>query len=233
MSLSDSDEEVAQAPIRQKKRQRTSDVTDPYHGPWLIRPAGYEDRKGILDMLSESFAPFKDKYPPAAYEATVMNMETLTERMKEQHVLVAVSGRGVLGSVSWYLVPGKNEKEAHIRGMGILKDQQGSGLAQDLLARVEEDVLRVASVEVISLDTTDVLQRAQAFYVRMGYKRTGNVQDFHGIEIIEFVKQLPARTSTETASLEGGKKEGQDAGKKEDVNDDGGHEPFKTQAGTQ
>jgi len=42
----------------------------------------------------------------------------------------------------------------------------------------------------VGLDTTDPLARAIHFYEKQGYRRTGNVEDFFGMPLHQFVKEL-------------------------------------------
>lgn len=42
----------------------------------------------------------------------------------------------------------------------------------------------------LTLDTTRPLERAIAFYERRGYRPTGIVGDFYGMELIEYEKML-------------------------------------------
>jgi len=42
----------------------------------------------------------------------------------------------------------------------------------------------------LTLDTTEILKRAQNFYEKNGYKRTGKTGDFFGLIIYEFAKIL-------------------------------------------
>jgi ribosomal protein S18 acetylase RimI-like enzyme len=45
----------------------------------------------------------------------------------------------------------------------------------------------------VTLDTTRPLQRAIRFYERHGYRQTGRVSDFYGMELIEYAKELGGR----------------------------------------
>ena len=72
--------------------------------------------------------------------------------------------------------------------MAVLPECQGYGIADQLLERVEAELMKDCSR--ISLDTTEPLDRAMRFYERHGYRRSGKTQDFFGMTLIEYVKRF-------------------------------------------
>lgn len=79
--------------------------------------------------------------------------------------------------------------EGHLRGMAVLPDRQGSGLAGQLLERAESE-LRDLGCTRVTLDTTEPLKRAVRFYERHGYRATGRVTNFFGMPLYEYAKEL-------------------------------------------
>jgi ribosomal protein S18 acetylase RimI-like enzyme len=79
--------------------------------------------------------------------------------------------------------------EGHLRGMAVLPEFQGCGVADELLAAAEDE-LRTRACSRITLDTTGPLLRAMHFYAKHGYIRTGKVNDFFGMPLIEYAKSL-------------------------------------------
>jgi GNAT superfamily N-acetyltransferase len=73
--------------------------------------------------------------------------------------------------------------------MAVLGTWHGTGVATELILAVETE-LRVRGCSRISLDTTAVLQRAMRFYEKQGFRRSGRITDFFGMELIEYVKAL-------------------------------------------
>jgi GNAT superfamily N-acetyltransferase len=73
--------------------------------------------------------------------------------------------------------------------MEVRPEWQGSGVAQQLLASAEAE-LRSAGCKVITLDTTEPLQRATRFYQRNGFRPSGKVSSFFGMPLIEYMKSL-------------------------------------------
>jgi GNAT superfamily N-acetyltransferase len=151
-----------------------------------IRQARSEDAAGLLACLQEAFEPYRRDYTPDGFTDTTLTDETIRRRLREMHVLVAVTDRGdVIGTVGGVA----NGDEGHIRGMAVRPQSAGSGVATELLEAIE-GVLRARGCLRVTLDTTEPLQRAMRFYERNGYLRTGHIGDFFGMKLIEYAKQL-------------------------------------------
>ena len=67
---------------------------------WEIRRAQEADADAILQCLAVAFAPYRERYTPAAFADTVLDLSTLRARMQKMHVLVAVSDRQIVGTVA-------------------------------------------------------------------------------------------------------------------------------------
>ncbi len=111
--------------------------------------------------------------------------------MESMSILVAVTNGDIVGTVAYRVLDtGTSEKkDGHIRGMAVLPDQHGRGIA-DLLLRNAESELRALGCSRITLDTTAPLQRAIRFYEKNGFRRSGVVGDFFGMPLFEYVKEL-------------------------------------------
>jgi ribosomal protein S18 acetylase RimI-like enzyme len=151
-----------------------------------IRQATLQDVSGLLSCLHEAFEPYRNAYTPEGFTDTTLTDETVRRRLREMHVLVAVTARDdVVGTVGGIA----NGDEGHIRGMAVRLQWAGSGVANKLLDAVEGE-LRACGCTRVTLDTTEPLQRAMRFYEKHGYRRTGRVGDFFGMRLIEYAKQL-------------------------------------------
>ncbi len=64
--------------------------------------------------------------------------------------------------------------------MAVLPERRGTG----------EDWLRTRGYRQASLDTTEPLEAAIAFYEKHGSRRSGSVSDFFAMPLIEHVKHL-------------------------------------------
>ena len=117
----------------------------------------------------------------------MLTPETIRQRLATMCVFVATSQAGeIVGTVACNVV---NSEEGHVRGMAVRPAWHGAGLASELLASVESE-LRDRKCSRISLDTTAPLKRATRFYEKHGYRRSGKVTDFFGMQLFEYVKEL-------------------------------------------
>lgn len=95
-------------------------------------------------------------------------------------------GDNVIGTIGCGAIGGG---EGHIRGMAVLPEWHGRGIAEQLLHAAEEE-LGLQGCRRVTLDTTAPLKRATSFYKRNGYQATGRVQDFFGMQLYEYEKWL-------------------------------------------
>jgi GNAT superfamily N-acetyltransferase len=153
-----------------------------------VRKAQTADFQGILDCFQEAFAAYRSVYTPGAYQDTVVGPEALENRMATMCVFVAASSSGeVVGTVACSFV---GPDEGHVRGMAVRPAWHGVDVAGKLIRSVENE-LRAWGCARISLDATLPLRRAMRFYEKHGFRRSGRIGDFFGMELVEFVKTLP------------------------------------------
>jgi GNAT superfamily N-acetyltransferase len=173
---------------------------------FTIRRAAPPDAPGVLACLRAAFEPFRGQYSPAALADTTLMPATVQERLASMSVFVAVTPDGALiGTIGCHVVDPKKDghvvssakdghgvgsvKDGHIRGMAVLPRWQGRGVADQLLAAVEDELRRLGCARA-TLDTTAPLARAIRFYERHGYRATGRVADFYGMPLYEYAKRL-------------------------------------------
>jgi ribosomal protein S18 acetylase RimI-like enzyme len=155
-----------------------------------IRKARREDAPGILQCLERAFAPYRESYTAAAFAETVLNKETLRRRFQEMTVLVGVGEEShIIGTIAYNVDKNGNGR---IRGMAVLPDWHGLGVADRLLDQAESD-LRGLGCRVIGLETARPLQRAIRFYEKRGFRATGEAADFFGMELIPHRKEMGSR----------------------------------------
>jgi len=150
-----------------------------------VRPAQRGDVQDVLSCLTQAFAPVQWQYTREAYRDTVLDADLLRQRMQNMHVLVAVSRQGTVGTVAASLTG----VEGHLRGMAVLPEWQGSGLASKLLRSIEA-WLSGHECRRITLDTTLPLTFAMKFYEKNGYRKSGRITDFFGMPLVEYEKEL-------------------------------------------
>jgi ribosomal protein S18 acetylase RimI-like enzyme len=154
-----------------------------------IRRGTSNDAPEILSCLAATFAPYRDFYTPAAFLDTVLTPETLQDRLASMQVFVAHTGSGeIVGTIACQVI---NSAEGHLRGMAVLPNCQGSGIAAQLLTHAESQLRRQHCTR-ITLDTTAPLTRAMRFYEKFGYRRSGKISDFFGMPLFEYHKPLPS-----------------------------------------
>ena len=154
-------------------------------GPIQIRKAQFTDAEAIAGCLSASFARHRDEYTAGAYADTVLNSDGVLRRLQEMCLFVAISDEEIVGTIGCMV----NGSEGHLRGMAVLPDWQGTGVALALLQSAEAE-LKKKGCGYITLDTTAPLMRAVQFYARNGYSASGRVTDFFGMPLYEYRKLL-------------------------------------------
>jgi ribosomal protein S18 acetylase RimI-like enzyme len=153
--------------------------------PMQIREAGANDASAILACLAAAFEEFRNQYSTRAFADTVLDSETVQHRLREMCVLLAVAEGRVMGTISW----SANGAEGHLRGMAVLPQWQGRGVASALLKAAEQELLG-RGCSYVTLDTTEPLTRAIQFYESHGYTRSGRTFDFFGMRLHEYRKAL-------------------------------------------
>ena len=155
---------------------------------YLIRKARAKDAKGIHEVLLAAFEEFRYFYSSEGFADTVLTEESVLKRIEEMTIYIAVNQNDeIIGTIAWKNL---DNDEGHIRGMAVHADLQGKeNLATALLANVEKDA-RSQGCSFLRLDTTEVLQRAQYFYRKNGFKKTGKTGNFFGATIYEFAKRV-------------------------------------------
>lgn len=160
-----------------------------------LRLARAEDAYEIAACLRAAFEPFRSQYTAGAYRDTVPSTDAIRHRIATMEVYAAASCDGkIIGT----LAASVSNDEGHLRGMAVHPEWQRQGIADQLLARAESDLLAAGCTRV-TLDTTLPLKRAIHFYEKNGYSPTGLITDFFGMPLYEYAKQLtPAVTTRRT-----------------------------------
>lgn len=152
---------------------------------FAIRRALVSDANGILQCLAAAFEPYRTSYTRDAYLDTVLTVETIQHRLDAMQIFVAVAGNEqIVATIACSMV---DKSEGHLRGMAVLPEFMGRGVAEELL-RTAEVELAQQGCSRITLDTTEPLQRAMHFYEEHGYRRSGKSTDFFGMPLHEYVK---------------------------------------------
>ena len=110
--------------------QRTMDRQQSIGRPFQIRVAEPKDAEAISECLVLAFAQFRGQYTPGAYADTVLNSEGVLQRLAQMGMFVAVSA----------IAYKANGVEGHLRGMAVLREWQGTGVASALLNAAEVEL---------------------------------------------------------------------------------------------
>jgi ribosomal protein S18 acetylase RimI-like enzyme len=157
------------------------------HAAFTVRPARAADEQGIHRCLLVAFDPYREQYTPGAFADTVPELEGVRGRLAEMTVLVAEAPGGeIVGTLSF---DRPSEGEGHLRGMAVLPEFQGKGIATSMLEAAQL-VLRRSGCVRVSLETTVPLQRAIRFYEKNGFLPSGETWDFFGMPLREYVKEF-------------------------------------------
>jgi len=159
----------------------------------VIRPAVAEDAAAIASVLLESFEEYRHLYTREGFEATTPARASVSGRIGEGPVWVALVDGAVVGTVS--VVP--KGDALYVRGMGISPAARGRGIGELLLRRVE-DFASERGFRRLFLSTTPFLARAIRLYERFGFERTGEGPDnLFGTPLFTMEKILvPPRQTT-------------------------------------
>ena len=152
----------------------------------VIRRATLADADTVLACLASAFAPYRNQYSREGFEDTTLTPSTIEARMRTMHVFVAEVEGAIVGTIAVSVV---SREEGHLRGMAVLPESQGRGVAELLLTAAEAH-LRERGCKRVTLDTTAPLKRAIRFYEMHGYRATGKVGNFYGMPLYEYAKPL-------------------------------------------
>ena len=159
----------------------------PSASSFRIRPATEDDLPGVLRCLAAAFEPYRSEYTREAFADTVLTPTTASARLASMRILLAEEESGVVvGTIAWGRRTGST---GLIRGMAVLPDRQGTGVAQALLDRALAELVD-AGCEAATLGTTTVLRRAIRFYEKNGFRPSGQVMDFFGMRLFEWSRRL-------------------------------------------
>lgn len=155
--------------------------------PYEIRRASRADADEVHRCLRAAFDVYRAAYTDGAFEDTVPSPSGIEQRLGTMAVFVATGPDGaVIGTIACQET---GRGQGHLRGMAVLPDWHGRGVADALIEAAESELERIGCRRA-NLHTTRPLARAARFYARHGYRLTGDVEDFFGMEIAEHAKDL-------------------------------------------
>jgi ribosomal protein S18 acetylase RimI-like enzyme len=103
-----------------------------------IRRAELKDIPGVIDCFAAAFEPYRQSYTPDGFRDTVPTAEDAQRRLKEMTILIAEDGCSrIIGSLSYQVY---DSCEGHLRGMAVIPEFQGKGVAERMLWAAEADL---------------------------------------------------------------------------------------------
>jgi GNAT superfamily N-acetyltransferase len=155
------------------------------HKPCVVRKASPHDASAICACLEAAFAAYRSQYTDEGFSHTVLGQDAIKDRMSAMQLFVAVSMGDIVGTIGC----AAEGEDGHLRGMAVLPDWQGAGIAPALL-QTAEAALRLLGCKRVVLGTTEPLERAIMFYRQHGYGPAGRVGDFFGMRLHEYEKPI-------------------------------------------
>lgn len=132
-----------------------------------MRLALVEEADSVAAVLSRAFGPLRARYTPEAFAYTVGTSETARSRIDEGPVWLALEASRPIGTVSAYCCGDR----LYVRGMAVIPETQGLGVAKELLGRVLAYGIEQRSRSLF-LHTTPFLESAIHLYERIGFRMT-------------------------------------------------------------
>jgi N-acetylglutamate synthase-like GNAT family acetyltransferase len=153
----------------------------------LVREATQDEVVEIAKVLQQAFAEFEALYTIDGFAATVISQADVARRMDEGPVWVALRNATIAGTASAVL---KGERGLYVRGVAVVPQSRGSGIASALLREVES-FARTENCRRMFLTTTPFLDSAIQLYKRWGFTRVpdGN-EDLFGTPLFTMAKNL-------------------------------------------
>lgn len=156
--------------------------------PLTIRRAEPGDAAALEKVLRESFAEFETLYTPGGFAATTPTAEQILVRIQEGPCWVAMQGYEAIGTVAALV----KEQSVYVRGMAVIPDARGTGVARKLLDTVEQ-YASIANCRRLYLSTTPFLNDAIRLYEKYGFRRTVHATpDLFGTPLFTMEKMIPS-----------------------------------------
>jgi GNAT superfamily N-acetyltransferase len=147
----------------------------------IIRDTRPEELDQVSLLLKDAYLQYQKNIPPEAFNPLLENIIDVRSRISEAELIVAELEGKIIGTVTLYLHPGKEqpwpEDWAGIRLLGVHPAYRNLGIGRALM---EECIRRCKKVGIVTigLHTTEAMSVAKRMYERMGFIRVPEF-DFH------------------------------------------------------
>jgi len=144
----------------------------------VVRQATPQDAQAIADLLHRAFSEFEQLYTPAAFDATVLDVQRVLRRMDEGPIWIYETSV-ISGTVSAVCKP----SGLNIRGIAVDPGARGQRIGEQLLNAAIEWGKKQGCTRAF-LSTTPFLLSAIRLYERYGFaRRSTGPQDLFGTPI--------------------------------------------------
>jgi len=159
-------------------------------------PDDYAEAGRVTALAYREFVPADDD---GDWERYLARMADVGERAERTHILIAVEGGQIRGTVTleldgrvgdWDGDPPLRPGEAHIRMLGVDPAARARGVGTELMAACEARA-RAAGKRFVTLHTTRGMEAAQRMYDRLGYTRSEDHVFPDGFVLLGYRKELP------------------------------------------
>lgn len=177
-----------------------------------VRPEEYEAAGAVTALAYREFGPATSADPKLrhrdeeGWEDYFERLADISERDGVAMVLVAVEDGRILGTVTLELqqrisltLGPLGADQAHIRMLGVHPDARRRGVARALMMRCIEES-RAAGKSTLTLNTTPMMEAAQAMYEDLGFTRGPDEVHPDGFVLLYYSMPLGAPEGAGTTS---------------------------------
>ena len=166
---------------------------------FVLRDFDAADGAHVDALGVAAFEQYRDAYADwPAFRARIAAMSSLAAAGE---IIVAVRDGRIVGAVA-YIGPGRPKPDFFqpewpiMRMLVVAPEVRGQGagraLAQECIRRARRD-----GATMFALHTSELMQVALPMYERMGFRRSAEAPDIHGVKYGIFVKPLDALPSSQ------------------------------------
>jgi GNAT superfamily N-acetyltransferase len=154
------------------------------HNEIEIRLAESGDEGLIAGLLYDAFVGYKYLYTEKAFDATILGIAKIKERIDSKTMWVALFKNVIRATLS--LTP--TNDELNVRSVAVSPIARRKGLGKALMIHAEGEA-RKMGFQQLDLTTTTFLFEAIRLYEDLGFERCG-FEDLFGTQLIKMKKNL-------------------------------------------
>ena len=153
-------------------------------GGVTVRRARPDEAEAVHGVLRAAFTPFRARYSPGCFDATVLDAARVRARMEEGPVFVAETEGRIVGTVGVRL----DDRGAYVRGLAVHPDARRAGVGRALMDACT--AWARGRTDRIWLSTTVFLAGSIALYQRLGFQDAPGPAALEGTPLRSFEKRL-------------------------------------------